>query len=328
MNFAIGILVSFVFASSVFATTEQIASITKLKGEITLTRNQEIIPVTLQTKVFERDIIETQKSSYIKILFEDRTTLLLGPSSKSLIEKFSSNDTKIINLMKGSFRVKVNKKNPNDHSTIFKTDQVSLAIRGTEFLTNAYLVNAKSVTDTVLLEGIVDTTITNSKSFTLEAGQVFNTSQLAAGQPIAKLTSAQLEHLLNSSDSLLPNIQNIDGSFNDIKESIKSSESSISTPSNLLPIPVVAGVAATAAIVIKSEDKNSPQQSISNKNEKEDDKLDLTKLPWSIRDAILKDREYKKENICFYWFFKKLPGAGEEELFRRERDCEEYEYEL
>ncbi|WP_164848199.1 FecR domain-containing protein [Halobacteriovorax sp. HLS] len=328
MSFAIKSLLLLVFASHIFAATGPIGSVTKLKGEISLTRNQEIKTVNKQSEIFEKDIIETSKSSFIKILFKDKTTLLIGPTSKIIVEKFPASTAGIINLMKGSFRVKVNKKVPNEDSILFKTNQVSLAIRGTEFLTNTYLVKAKSVTDTALLEGVIDTTVTNIKPFTLEAGQVFNTSQLAAGGALGELSQEQLELLLKNEDLFLPKIQNLDGSFNDINDSIKSISSQLSPPTSILPATALAGAALGVLLTSDNEQKKKTETPIPTKVSKKDEELDLKKLPWSIRDAILKDKEYKKENICFYWFFKRIPGGGEEELFRRERDCEEYEYEL
>ena len=53
---------------------------------------------------------------------------------------------------------------------------------------------------------------------------------------------------------------------------------------------------------------------------------DLTKEPSDIRNAVLNRR--KNNEKCYYFFYKRLPGAGEPERFRRERDCDDFEFDL
>ena len=54
----------------------------------------------------------------------------------------------------------------------------------------------------------------------------------------------------------------------------------------------------------------------------------LKNEPWDIRDAVMNREKYRKEDKCVYYFYKSIPGAGELERFRRERDCDEFENDL
>lgn len=57
-------------------------------------------------------------------------------------------------------------------------------------------------------------------------------------------------------------------------------------------------------------------------------KYKLTEEPQDIRETIRNDKRNRKKNQCYYFIYKKIPGAGEKERFRRERDCDEYNYDL
>lgn len=294
-----------------------IGSIKKMKGTININRATTSIKPTINSLIFEKDTIQTSKSSFLKIQFNDNSTIIVGPNSELEIQKFSKTKKSVFKFIKGKFRSSISKRVTKETTVTFKTDLASLAIRGTVFLTNSYLVNGKSVTDTALLEGSIQTKIGQTKEFLLEQGQAFNTSKLAQSKGLTKLDSEFVNKLLKNESHFLPNIQNPDGTFKEFK-SIEKTNIPKNVKSSLPKAPIVAVTAATTAVV------KTPVLKKKNKQKR----LDLVTLPWSIRDAILRRDELRKENECFYWIFKRLPGTGQPELFRRERDCDEFEYDL
>jgi hypothetical protein len=322
------LFILFVLSTSLFAS-ESIGVIKKLRGEATVTRNNSQLKLSLSGEIFEKDKISTKASSFVKVLFKDQTSIIIGPNSEMEITSFSKTKSSLYKFVRGKFRSKVSKKTNKENKVTFQTDLASLAIRGTEFLTNAYLVKGKGVTDTALLEGSIQTSIKNNSAFMLEQGQAFNTSKLAMNKGVTKLDSSYIESLIKNENEFLPNIQNPDGSFNNLNEMFKNATSkSISPTSSGAAIATTVGIGAAAtATVINNKNANSTAAPVT-KKKKQKKELDLKTLPWSIRDAILRRDDLKAENECFYWFFKRLPGGGEEELFRRERDCDEFEYDL
>ena len=57
-------------------------------------------------------------------------------------------------------------------------------------------------------------------------------------------------------------------------------------------------------------------------------KVKWKSLPKDILEAYLSRKKMRKSGECYYWFYKKIPGYGDTERFRRERDCVDYDYDL
>jgi hypothetical protein len=350
MNLYFKILVIFFLSITSFSNPNEIGKVLKMKGLVIAKRENLQVELKVNSKIILNDTITTKKSSFLKVEFSDKTTITIGPNSEMNIEKFTLDKGSIFKLVKGQFRTKVDKKITKEDKVLINTNLASLAIRGTEFLTNSYIVQGKSVTDTALLKGSIQTTLKDSPSFILNSSEAFNTSQIASNQGITKLSPETVEGLLKNQDSFLPNLQNIDGSFNDINEmvkkkfSMKGSDLKPLSPPSASALSTAAGIgvglgAGLAAIAANSDDdkddtskKEFPEQTRVKQEIKKKapvkKEIDLVTLPWSIRDAIQRREELREENECFYWFFKKIPGGGEKELFRRERDCNEFENDL
>ena len=127
-----------------------------------------------------------------------------------------------------------------------------------------------------------------------------------------------LKNLLQNELNLLPKLSEVTGKikiFSDPSLSV-----SLSTPSE--PGVITAAASGTTALATLDTKEEVP------KKLKIVDRKELKKEPWDIRDALLRRKSLRAENQCFYWFYKSLPGGGELERFRRERDCDEYEYDL
>ncbi len=315
-----------IFIFKTFGEDIEIGQVVILKGEAQVVRNSSTINMQINDSVNELDIITTSEKSLIKITFIDKTNLILGPSSELKIEQFSKKDRiNIFNFLKGNFRVKVQEKVTANQKVEFLSNQVAIGVRGTEFLANSYMANSKKVSDVALLEGKLNTAVAQTKSFTLKAGEVINTNTYKASKEISKIDPKLFEELLKDELKLLPNLLSPTAPI----RSSNTDSTSTSTPSVALPL---AGV----GIAIGSSIGTSPtigSKALEEEKPKESeliivDKSNLKNEPWDIRDAILRQKELRSENICFYWFYKSLPGSGELERFRRERDCDEFENDL
>ena len=54
----------------------------------------------------------------------------------------------------------------------------------------------------------------------------------------------------------------------------------------------------------------------------------ITASPWDIRDALINRKELKKINECYYWIYEKKSGEQVMERFRKEKDCDEFEFDF
>lgn len=106
--------------------------------------------------VIEHAVIKSSKSSFAKLLFIDKSTMNVGPSSTVEIAMFVKNKPGLIKLMGGEIRSKVTKNymninNKNRSKLLIKTPTAAMGVRGTDFIVS--VVNNKS--SFKVLEGIV-----------------------------------------------------------------------------------------------------------------------------------------------------------------------------
>jgi hypothetical protein len=97
--------------------------------------------------------IVTKNKSVVKIKLIDSSQIMIGPNSKSLINRVSKNPKKgtLISVLKGHFRTKVIKNSKKTKKFYIKTQQVALGVRGTEFL----VTKGPNATSVVTFEGSV-----------------------------------------------------------------------------------------------------------------------------------------------------------------------------
>ncbi|OUR99826.1 hypothetical protein A9Q84_02015 [Halobacteriovorax marinus] len=316
-------ILTILFCLDTWGSSHQIGKVTLLRGKARIIRDAGEVKLSKGSSIQENDLIKTAPQSLVRVIFSDKTKVLIGPNSEFQIEDYSvEKRVNVFKLVTGQFRAKIEKKVRKGESLDFKTKLAGLGVRGTEFLTNSYIVQGKSVTDTALLKGSLATSIEGANSFQLKAGQAFNTNALSMGKGLTKLSPEVVEKLLASADSLLPNMQNLDGTFNKINDLINKSLSNLSSPSLT---PAIVGASLGMATVSQ---KIIPKLKKKKKKKRNKQKIDLAKEPWDIRDALMRKKALRVTNDCFYWFYKTIPGGGEAERFRRERDCDEFDNDL
>ncbi|MBT3585367.1 MAG: FecR domain-containing protein, partial [Halobacteriovoraceae bacterium] len=153
---AIGLLLT-LSARPVLAGSSVIGRIVSARGEISRSNSKGVIDQLKKgQRIYRGDVIETPKGGFVKILMRDDTLFQLGPKSKMEFEKFVFTTKKkrsaVYSLVRGKLRslftVKTNLK-----TLKIKTPNASMAIRGTEILSDVYMQEGKVKTDIALVSG-------------------------------------------------------------------------------------------------------------------------------------------------------------------------------
>lgn len=297
------------------------------------------------------DLIITAQKSFLKMQMSDQTSISLGANTTFKIKEFTNDANKrrtIFNLVHGKIRAKINQKVKEGQEVSFGSRSVAVGVRGTEFLSNAYKIKSGPVSDVALLEGKLEADVIGVKKVSLAPQSALNSNAIKQSKGVTTLTKKSSEALLTQSEAMLPQMQSFDGEFIDLNKAIENellrpSQDQVNTDKNkgmsnssgssvgigapslvpaVLPVPIPVGVGVAAAK--KESEKEAPVSSV--KIVETEDKL--KDLPWDIKDALTRRDELRKENKCFYWIYKSLPGRSHLERFRRERDCDEFRNEL
>lgn len=103
-------------------------------------------------------LIQTGKSSFLRLQFKDGSLINLGPSSTMTLSHEKAGKPKLVELIKGKIRGAINpKQNPPkgyEHKMIIKTRSASLGVRGTDFV--VVYNNKNHITSNITLKGEVD----------------------------------------------------------------------------------------------------------------------------------------------------------------------------
>lgn len=138
--------------------SNKVAKVIILKGKVFEIRSgQKPIPLKRGMWVREGSQLQSQKSSFAKLLFIDKSQMNLGPESAMKIQAFPKNKAGIIDLLKGKVRSKVTKNymdiDKNGSKLFIKTKTAAMGVRGTDF---QVIFNPRnSVTSLVTFEGAV-----------------------------------------------------------------------------------------------------------------------------------------------------------------------------
>ena len=129
-----------------------------VKGKVVYELNGESKKVTRNLWLPEGAQVHTEKGSFTKLMFIDRSSINVGPDSTMKIESFPKDKAGIISLVKGKIRSKVTKNymdnKETDKSKLFiKTKTAAMGVRGTDFQVSFNEVN--EATSLVTFEGAV-----------------------------------------------------------------------------------------------------------------------------------------------------------------------------
>ncbi|MFT6070789.1 MAG: hypothetical protein ACJAT2_000650 [Bacteriovoracaceae bacterium] len=132
------ILIIFFLCTS-YVKASEIATVVKAKGIVYKAFSNKK-PLKKGSLLKRKDVLITEKSSFVRIKMLDDTVITLGSNSSLMLQRFRfTNKEKrafSIKLMRGKLRANIVNKSKSD-SLKFETDSVSLGVRGTELLMNA-----------------------------------------------------------------------------------------------------------------------------------------------------------------------------------------------
>jgi len=130
------------FTSSPVIAATPVGNIDAFKGEVHIQRGIEKIPASLQAAVEVGDHIHTGKSSRVRILFADGSSMQLGQHAEAVIESYASSESdgvldSLISLIEGRGRFIVEKLKRSDAHYSIRTRAVLIGVRGTDILAQA-----------------------------------------------------------------------------------------------------------------------------------------------------------------------------------------------
>ncbi len=145
-------LLAMALATPVFAGPAGVAKL--VRGTVEATGPSGTRALTLNGIVSEGEVVKTGEKSFVKLTMNDKSQLNIGPQSEMKIEKFSGNDSSILELVRGQVRSQVSKdylqiKDKTKSKLFITTKNAVMGVRGTDFLIS----QANDVTSTVLFEG-------------------------------------------------------------------------------------------------------------------------------------------------------------------------------
>ena len=124
------------------SANEKVAKVVLMKGLVKakLTTG-EVIDVTADQSLPEGAVLQTAEKSFAKLLFIDKSTMVLGPNSQMVINSFPKKEAGIITLVKGQIRSQVTKDymemdDKSKSKLYIKTKTAAMGIRGTDFQVN------------------------------------------------------------------------------------------------------------------------------------------------------------------------------------------------
>jgi predicted transcriptional regulator len=160
-----------IFFFLVLSLSAEIGYISAIKGDVSVIRNGETLKANLGFKLEEKDQIKTARKSKAQIIFNDKTVIQLGRSSKLDIQEYFFNKTK---KSKMSFRMRrgyfdvisggISKYAKGNFK--FKVKTATIGIRGTRF--QGYSLNEKD--EIRCLSGTITVAIDN-EIFEVDAGE-------------------------------------------------------------------------------------------------------------------------------------------------------------
>lgn len=146
-------------SSNLFADSSKVATVLLLRGKVTAKLpdgNQ--IELKADQALPEGAQLTTSAKSFVKLVFIDKSTLNLGPSSSMLIQAFPKKEAGIIKLIQGQIRAEVTKNymemdDKSKSKLYIQTKSSAMGIRGTDFQVNYNPANGNS--SLIVFEGKV-----------------------------------------------------------------------------------------------------------------------------------------------------------------------------
>lgn len=153
--FGVVFLNSLAFASQPVAVTGHVQQLIG-SGDFLVIHEDKPRYLKVDDQILAQDKIVTRNDQSVKILLEDQSKVVIGPSTTFIIEEVlkTGNQKAILRLTYGWIRATVNKLVGKDESFIVKTPTAVMGVRGTEFL-----VEHNATTQRTLMHAIKGTVV-------------------------------------------------------------------------------------------------------------------------------------------------------------------------
>jgi hypothetical protein len=297
--------------------------------------------------------VKTEKKSFLLIKYPKKVTINIGAKSSYKVDLMNAAKGSSYYLMYGKMRALIETKLTDKDKINFNNQAVALGVRGTEFLQNAYIVKGKATSDVALIKGRLAVDASASapkvKSFTLQAGQSFNTSELALnGMSAVKDIPSKLLESLKSGTDFMTNLQLPTGAVAPIGIASAGIAGLASGIGNALG-SVAGSVLGSGSGNKEDKEEEKPEKpkkkakpkKVAKKKLKKKEKKPKTMVqglrefkyipkdePQEIREPLLTRKRDRKNNKCYYYIYRQVGGYGPKLLFKRTRDCDDYDYDL
>ncbi len=201
-----------------------IGRVYKIRGKVIRTNANSKAKQQLKKgdSINEFDEINTPAKSYIKIIMTDDTIMQLGSHSQFKFEKYKlktkDDRTATYNLLYGQMRTLIIRKTKKADALKIKTPTVAMGIRGTEIISDVYMMKNKQIaTDIALISGKVTLDLSKMnlpglKTIDLKAGYLFNANKLTANNipnAISKMPTKIFNRLKRGDQTFLSNSKKI-----------------------------------------------------------------------------------------------------------------------
>ena len=138
--FILFLMMTFLLPCLALGEEAPIGKIKTSKGDVVVIRNEKEIPVQIDDRIHQHDIILTGADSSVGIIFEDNTILSLGPKTEVVIDEYIFAPEKgmlsmITRMLKGTASYLsgiIGRQSPE--SVKFQTPDATIGLRGTQFL--------------------------------------------------------------------------------------------------------------------------------------------------------------------------------------------------
>ncbi|OFZ73384.1 MAG: hypothetical protein A2451_00850, partial [Bdellovibrionales bacterium RIFOXYC2_FULL_39_8] len=127
----IAVIFIFISYSSTYAA-DSVASVVIAKGEVQAHLNGKSTAIKGGDKIVEGTRIKTASKSFVKLLFNDKSQINVGPESEMLVNQFEKGRPGVLSVLGGQIRAQVEK--GGDKNKLFiGTKTASMGVRGTDF---------------------------------------------------------------------------------------------------------------------------------------------------------------------------------------------------
>ncbi len=135
------ILFTLIIVQTTIADNSKVGVVLLIKGEVIITRaNGYESYLKRGDPIFEKSSLRTGPKSFVRIVFDDRSSLNLASNSHLQINHYPKNNPGVLSLIKGKVRTLVKKdylkwrREKNKSKLFIKTENAAMGVRGTDFI--------------------------------------------------------------------------------------------------------------------------------------------------------------------------------------------------